>query len=279
MLLSFLLLFVLPVVWLAPFEMVFFLAAGWLTYPLRVWPEATINWEGVLTGVVMVVMAGAGLHLILSKWRRLRPATGAQGIDAGDRTSPVSSRTSWRLSATMALVALVVMGFAFTLAATGMLRHGHGLLQQDQWIKSSWNWDWKDSQVRALDRFMQLLIRWQDEEPEQAGAVYRPTDILATIRSGNQPDFHYADFSHPRGRGAGMPGLWIPVDGIPVDGNLDLPVLVSPLDGGMGIIVATPARGATVMTFEEWHDALEQWRPRFVEHGIPWPRAFDVLGR
>jgi hypothetical protein len=33
------------------------------------------------------------------------------------------------------------------------------------------------------------------------------------------------------------------------------------------------------MTMAEWHDALEQWRPQFAEHGIPWPRAFDVLGR
>ena len=265
----------------------FTLAAGWLTYPLRVWPQSSVNWDGVITAVVLAVVAVVAVHLVMKRVRQRTFPDGDSAIPpsaTADATAPADTSDKstspdpvWRLSAAVALVAMVAMGFAFSLFTIGLFQHGKGLMKQERWFETRSDQRFRDSkQVNNL-RQLALSVRldWQGRGGGSSG-VFPTREHLNALRSGDDMGPIFSTVSWKAGS---TPDLWIPIEGIPVEGAWDLPLIVSPFDDNDRILVATADAKATVMTIDEWLDALEQWRPRFAELGIPWPAAFEVLGR
>jgi hypothetical protein len=131
------------------------------------------------------------------------------------------------------------------------------------------------------------LQKWHEEQLPETLEVYRTGEFLVQARTMHDlwNNSHYAPSPDE------IPGMWlpdgtpdnlIPVEGVPYKSSdeLDWPLLVSTYDHHSGLImVASTQSKVRVMTREQWLEALATWRPLFAEHGVPWPRAFDVLGR
>lgn len=263
----------------APLTALITLTFGWISYGWLVITHIGHHWPILANALGLAVLSWFTLHRIMRRQARMRAGQSSSAATAGDDPA-ITDKNRWRRRTTGVMLALLMMATAFTLCAGAVFHHVVWLMRQDQWTKSTWNLDGPDSQVRAVRIFMHFLTDWHDQTSTQDGTAYRPSEVLTALKSETEPD--YSLFSILRQRGSSsiaMPELWIMIDGVPLDGDPDLPVLVSMIDGDSRIIVATPRDWAAVMTRNEWLEALDEWRPQFAENGIPWPPAFEVLGR
>lgn len=284
LMLLFLLFFFLSDFLLLPFMVLIPLSIGWLTYPLRVWPEATVSWPGVITGVLVGVAVVAALHTAMRRLRRrsqqspTEPATSPAPSAANKSETAAPAEPGWRFSSTLALVAILVMGFAFSLSAMGLIRHGGGLMKQEAWGENERAHRYLLS--KAINNIRMVTLHLLAERRDQ-GDLYPPTfqtrETLRDLRADKGTDG--ALLAAMNRRNDGTPDLWIPIEGIPIDAPGYLPLFVSPFDEDERIIVARVDASVTVMTKDQWQAALEEWQPWFAERGIPWPPAFEVLGR
>lgn len=100
-----------------PSTIVVKLFTGWVNYLVRVVPRTGFTWDGVLTGVVCLVLLIFGLHGFL-RW--LHGEICRQDGRTGD----------WRFRWTASIVALVVLMFASGIATVG-------IVHQTTWLLSS----------------------------------------------------------------------------------------------------------------------------------------------
>ena len=80
---------------------------GWINFLRRVVPQAEVNWPGILTGLVFVVLLVAVLHLFAGWCYRV-------GASPGRRW-----RFRWTLSMALALFLMFVAGYS----TIGLARH------------------------------------------------------------------------------------------------------------------------------------------------------------
>lgn len=86
------------------FDFIFTLLFGWWKYLAHVVPRMRFNLEIALCSVVALVLATIGLHRILRSWRRARGDGGR-----------------WRAGWTIRLTAMLLLMFATSIAATGIV--------------------------------------------------------------------------------------------------------------------------------------------------------------
>jgi prepilin-type processing-associated H-X9-DG protein len=105
-----------------PFEIVFYLATGWVFYLGRVVPEITISWSSVALAVLCLVVVAGLTHSFLG-WLY--------------RSVAITKEAKWKLRWTGALVAGVVLMFVAGISATG-IAHQTGWLftSGEPWLAS-----------------------------------------------------------------------------------------------------------------------------------------------
>jgi prepilin-type processing-associated H-X9-DG protein len=91
-----------------PIDFLLAILFGWIFYLVRVLPEITVNWDGVATACVCLILFAAGTHVFL-RW--------IQGQRGKSEGSPVRI---WRPRWTGGLVGGIVLMFIVGLAAAGI---------------------------------------------------------------------------------------------------------------------------------------------------------------
>lgn len=264
------------------------LAAGWVTYPLRVWPGVSINTGDILMGLGTLAVAALGLHLILRRLRRTvareherrsPSAADSQAADDGaaeDRPTSRPRSRGWSWPATIAVVSLPVLAFGFVLSATGLMRQTGWLLSEDI-MRSSWD---RLHQSRSNQNFRQLvmeMILWHTDERGEPSEVFLPGELLASFRTGPEASY-LSELTFTRWDSNSTPDPVIPIEGIPTAPPEPLPVLVSQFNPAQEVIlVAFSDASVETMSRDEWHQALADWRRQFAELDIPWPAVFEIL--
>ena len=268
-----------------PLDTLVALTTGWLTYGLRVGSQLGQHWLGLAGGLVLVVLSFYSLHAVVRRQQRGRREGASSDSPAADSASATPPH-GWHWKTSGIVLMLLMMTTAFTLCAGALLHQVGWLLRQDQWQEARFHsFDYVKGRFRDHLLLEHLLDfqRWHHELPERS-EVYLPSQFLEKSRA-DQNRWMYAEHFGliiVPSRQHGAPEPWIAVDGIPYQPSdaHKWPLMVSAYDHlTNGIIVGFADSSVTLMTREEWLETLEQWRPRFAENGVPWPRAFDVLGR
>lgn len=100
-------------------EALWWLAAGWLTYPARVFPRIRVAWDGVATGVVCLALFTVGLHRTLGWLDSEIKKTGG---------TPAEGRKAWSVRWTASLVVLIVLMFIVGISATAVVHQAGWLI-------------------------------------------------------------------------------------------------------------------------------------------------------
>jgi hypothetical protein len=114
---------------IAPLELMFWLAVGWLPYLARVSREMRPDWNAVATGAGALAAFTLGLHLFL-KW--LSTATQRNSTKDGNEVVTLRTTSAWKPRWTAAIVAIIVMLFVAGTATIGMSHQTAWLLNSDQ---------------------------------------------------------------------------------------------------------------------------------------------------
>jgi hypothetical protein len=106
--------------WIAPFDVVFQVVAGWALFLVRVLPQVRIDWPSTLTAAVCLAVLAVGLHLFL-RW--LYTQVQRTRLTKGD---PVPR---WQPRWTAMILALVVLMFVAGISAVGITHQTTWLLR------------------------------------------------------------------------------------------------------------------------------------------------------
>jgi Na+-transporting methylmalonyl-CoA/oxaloacetate decarboxylase gamma subunit len=123
----FLLLFLLMVApWLLNSAGVLF--TGWVSFPLQIIPQMTIDWPSVATAGVAIVLFTLLLHVFL-KWLM-------------NSTRQATDKPAWRLRGSLRVVVLIVFSFVAGLSTVGIVHQitwmsttDEKLLERDFWFQ------------------------------------------------------------------------------------------------------------------------------------------------
>ena len=100
-----------------PLEFILLLFFGWISYLQRVVPQVTFNAEIAFDAAVLLALAIFGLHCVLRWWRKQQPDSPGQ----------------WRVAWTLKITAMVLLLFATSIAATGLV-HQTGWLLNEKYL-------------------------------------------------------------------------------------------------------------------------------------------------
>jgi hypothetical protein len=104
-----------------PFDFVGLLLFGWIAYLGRVLPQITFNWEIAFDAAVALALALFGLHRILAWWAK-------RGENA---------RAKWRFGNTLKIGVMVLLLFATSISAVGMVHQIGWLCREPRLIYMS----------------------------------------------------------------------------------------------------------------------------------------------
>lgn len=96
-----------------PVELGLTLLFGWIGFLAKVLPSITLDWPGIISGILCLVVLAAGMHWICS-WLFRKATTAEASVSAAART--------WPLRSTIAILAAFVLMFIAGLAAVGVAR-------------------------------------------------------------------------------------------------------------------------------------------------------------
>ena len=121
-LLFLLLLFVLPMFGLnIMFEFFYYFFLGWIPYLMRVIPQVTFNAEIAIDAAILLALATLGLHGILRWWATRQPEQPAK----------------WRFNWTVKISAMVLLLFATSVAATGIVHQTGWLFAEKHLVRNA----------------------------------------------------------------------------------------------------------------------------------------------
>jgi Protein of unknown function (DUF1559) len=126
------------------FDIALELVAGWRFFLARVLPEVAVNIPALVSGVLCLVLVGAGLHLFL-RWVR------ASRIPC---TSEAAQRRPWTLRKTMAVLGVVGLMFVVGLAFVGLYYQAAWLLT----AKEPWSEEIRKAQTQSQNNLHQMTI-------------------------------------------------------------------------------------------------------------------------
>jgi prepilin-type processing-associated H-X9-DG protein len=148
---------------LFPFDFAFFMIAGWIFYLVRVVPQITLNWSGILTAVVCLAALAFGLQRFLAWFYKQMPAR---------QENAVARIWSWRW--TLRILAIVVLMFVAGISAIG-------ITHQTSWLFTSpepFFYNSRDGVNRAISQnnLHQITLDCHNYEDSfghlPAGAIY-----------------------------------------------------------------------------------------------------------
>lgn len=174
------------------FEVFGVLSWGWLTYSRRVLPQVTPAWDGIVTGLLCMVLFTVGLHRTL-RWLA-REVQNARG-------TAVPGGRLWSFRWTASLVTLIVLMFMVGLAATGIVHQAGWLIASRRSVlepKPLFRGVWGTSADHLRDLALGSGILTWDRNPQKTGGSHPKagpvqswmTDLLPGIMFGIDGTLH-----------------------------------------------------------------------------------------
>lgn len=144
-----------------PLDLAIAIVFGWFIYLMGVFPKIRVNWDGVATGVVCLVLIAIGSHLFLG-WLY------AQAREVKDS---IDRRWPWRWTGW--LVATVVLMFVAGLAAGGAAHQVGWLILSPGSLVSGWGSSMAAQRAQSTNNLKQIAL-----------GVYHYKEALGTFPPG-----------------------------------------------------------------------------------------------
>lgn len=133
-----------------PLQLAFLLLFGWIAYLGRVVPHMTVNPEIAIEAVMALALALYGLHRILCWWTKQR----------GGEPTP------WRFGWTLKITAMVLLLFATSISAVGIVHQIAWMFREGKVIEMMWG----EKQAMEMSHLFQVgegMRRYADDHGGQ----------------------------------------------------------------------------------------------------------------
>jgi hypothetical protein len=142
-----------------PFELAGHLLFGWITYLGGVLPRISFNDEIFVDFAVTLILATVGLHRLLGWWARSRECA------------------QWQYRSTLKIVLMVLLLFATSIAATGIVHQVGWLARADRLVVNTYGY--RALSTRELAMTKNLILPLFEYQGDHEGKL--PPDLISLV--------------------------------------------------------------------------------------------------